>query len=171
MSPVVVRSMRRRDVPAVVGMMRELIQHIRAHGEPAPGRITADKVLRNGFGPDRWFGVLLATLDGKPAGYALHHRGYEVDDAARVLYLSDLYVKPEARRRGVAGALMTAVARECERSGAEEVLWRVHSGNGGARKFYRRLGGKEWRLGLTMWWPKDAVRRAATSRIPGAGKR
>ena len=165
MSGVSVRAMRRKDVGAVVAMMLALIQHIRAHGEPAPGRITRAKILKNGFGRDRWFAVLVASVDGAPVGYALHHRGYEVDDATRVLYLSDLYVKPEARRLGVARALMAAVAGECRRVGAEEVLWRVHSGNLGARAFYRKIGGREWCLGFTMWWPKEAVRRAATSRI------
>lgn len=163
--------MRRADVPDVVRMMRALIEHIQAHGEPAPGRITAAKVLKNGFGRDRWFGVFVATVDGRPAGYALHHRGYEVDDAARVLYLSDLYVAPEARRLGAARTLMAAMAKECQRVGALEVLWRVHSGNRGARAFYGSLGAKEWRLGTTMWWPKEAIRRAATSRTRASGKR
>jgi GNAT superfamily N-acetyltransferase len=170
-SRVAVHAMRRADVPDVVRMMRALIEHIQAHGEPAPGRITAAKVLKNGFGRDRWFGVFVATVDGRPAGYALHHRGYEVDDAARVLYLSDLYVAPEARRLGAARTLMAAMAKECQRVGALEVLWRVHSGNRGARAFYGSLGAKEWRLGTTMWWPKEAIRRAATSRTRASGKR
>ena len=164
MSRVAVRAMRRADVPAVVRMMRELIQHIKAHGEPAPGRITAAKVLKNGFGRDRWFGVFVATVDGKPAGYALHHRGYEVDDAARVLYLSDLYVAPEARRLGAGRALMSAMAKECKRVEALEILWRVHSGNRGAQAFYASLGARHWRLGTTMWWPKEEIGRAAQRR-------
>lgn len=171
MTRIVVRAMRRSDVPAVVAMMKALIQHIQAHGEPAPGRITPAKILKNGFGRGRWFGVMLATIDGRPTGYALHHRGYEVDDAMRVLYLSDLFVMPDARRLGVAKALMAAVASECRRSGAEELLWRVHASNRGARAFYRKLGAKEWTLGTTMWWPKDEVRRAATSRTRAGGRR
>lgn len=163
MSQVAVRTMRRADVPAVVRMMRALVQHIQAHGEPAPGRITAAKVLKNGFGRDRWFGVFVATVDGQPAGYALHHRGYEVDDAARVLYLSDLYVAPEARRLGVGRALMAAMAKECKRVDALEVLWRVHSGNRDAQAFYASLGARHWRLGSTMWWPKKEIARAAKS--------
>jgi GNAT superfamily N-acetyltransferase len=162
MTSVIVRAMRRTDVPAVVAMMRALTDHIEKLGQPIGGRITAAKVLKNGFGRDRWFGVLLGTVDGKPAGYALHHRGYEVDDAARVLYLSDLYVKPEARRLGVARALIAAVSRECVRSGAEEILWRVHTKNRGARAFYRSLGSGEWRLGTTMWLPKEIVRALGT---------
>jgi GNAT superfamily N-acetyltransferase len=158
MTSVVVRAMRRSDVAAVVAMMRALADHIEKLGQPIGGRITAAKILKNGFGRDRWFGVLLATVDGRPAGYALHHRGYEVDDAARVLYLSDLYVKPKARRLGVGRALMAAMSRECRRCGAEEILWRVHTRNREARGFYRDLGGKEWRLGHTMWLPKEIVR-------------
>jgi GNAT superfamily N-acetyltransferase len=161
---VAVRAMRRADVPAVVAMMRALSKHIEALGQPVSGRISVSKVLENGFGRDRWFGVLLATVEREPAGYALHHRGYEVDDAARVLYLSDLYVKPEARRLGAARALMAALARECRRCGADEILWRVHTRNRAARAFYATLGGEEWRLGHTMWLPKEIVRAL------GAGK-
>jgi GNAT superfamily N-acetyltransferase len=161
LSRVVVRAMRRRDVPAVVAMMKGLVREIRKHGEHAPGRVTVDKILRFGFGRDRWFGVLLATIDAEPVGYALHHRGYETDDATRVLYLSDLYVKPAARRLGVARALMGAMAQECARSGAEEILWRVHAKNRDGRTFYRGIGAREWTLGTTWWWPKDEIRRAS----------
>lgn len=164
MTKVVVRAMRRADVPAVVAMMKALIAHIRAHGEPAPGRVTPAKIIKSGFGRDRWFGVFVATIDGTPVGYALHHRGFGVDDAARVLYLSDLYVAPEARRLGVARALMAAMARECVRTAAIEVLWRVHAGNEDARAFYAKMGAKEWNLGTTMWWPTEEVVKAAKSR-------
>lgn len=171
MSRVAVRAMRRRDVAAVVAMMKELIQHIRLHGEEAPGGVTQAKILKNGFGRDRWFGVLVATVDGKPVGYALHHRGYEVDNSSRVLYLSDLYVRLKARRLGVGRALMAAMAKECHRVNAKEILWRVHSGNSEARTFYADLGAAEWRLGTTMWVAADVLARLATSRTRASGKR
>jgi GNAT superfamily N-acetyltransferase len=164
MSRVVVRAMRRKDVPAVVTMMKALIDEIRRHGEDAPGGVTVANVTRNGFGRDRWFGVLMATVDGKPAGYALHHRGYEVDNALRVLYLSDLYVREEARRLGVGRALMAAMAAECRRVGAVEILWRVHAKNRAARAFYLGLGAADWRLGTTMWVAEKALAKHATSR-------
>ncbi|MBM3534828.1 MAG: GNAT family N-acetyltransferase [Alphaproteobacteria bacterium] len=164
MSRVVVRAMRRKDVPAVVAMMKGLIEEIRHHGEEAPGGVSNATVLKNGFGRDRWFGVLLATVDGRPAGYALHHRGYEVDNASRVLYLSDLYVREEARRLGVGRALMAGMAAECRRSGAVEVLWRVHAKNRAARSFYLGLGATDWRLGTTMWVAEKVLAKRATSR-------
>ena len=88
----------------------------------------------------------------------------EVDDAARVLYLSDPYVAPEARRLGAGRALMSAMAKECKRVEALEILWRVHSGNRGAQAFYASLGARHWRLGTTMWWPKEEIGRAAKRR-------
>lgn len=172
MSRVAVRAMRRSDVPSVVAMMKELIQHIRLHGEEAPGGVTAAKVLKNGFGRDRWFGVLVAMVEGSPAGYALHHKGYEVDNSSRVLYLSDLYVRPKARRLGVGRALMAAMAAECRRVDAKEILWRVHAGNKEARAFYTGLGAADWKLGTTMWVAADMLaRRAATSRTRASGRR
>ena len=170
MSRIVVRAMRRKDVPAVVAMMKGLIEEIRRHGEHAPGGISNATVLKNGFGRDRWFGVLLATVDGKPAGYALHHRGYEVDNASRVLYLSDLYVREDARRLGVGRALMAAMAAECRRSGAAEILWRVHAKNRSARAFYLGLGAADWRLGTTMWVAEKVLAKHARSRARASGK-
>ncbi|MBM3548302.1 MAG: GNAT family N-acetyltransferase [Alphaproteobacteria bacterium] len=161
MSRVAVRAMRRKDVPAVVAMMKALIEEIRRQGEEAPGGVTIANVTQYGFGRDRWFGVLIATVDGKPAGYALHHRGYEVDNAARVLYLSDLYVREEARRLGVGRALMAAMAAECRRVGAVETLWRVHAKNHRARAFYLGLGAADWRLGTTMWVAEKVLAKRA----------
>ena len=53
--------------------------------------------------------------------------------------LEHLYLAPEVQRRGIGGALLTAV-----RSAAEGPLelW-VFAGNAGARAFYARHGGRE----------------------------
>ena len=56
---------------------------------------------------------------------------------------------------------MAAMAKECHRVDAKEILWRVHAANREARSFYARLGAGEWRLGTTMWVAADALTKAA----------
>ena len=53
--------------------------------------------------------VLVATLDGKFAGFAIHHRHFFERD-----FLSLLVVEPMCRRRGVASSLLAAVERRCD---------------------------------------------------------
>jgi GNAT superfamily N-acetyltransferase len=53
--------------------------------------------------------ALVATLDGKFAGFAMHHRRFFERD-----FLALLVVEPWCRRRGVATALVGAVAARCQ---------------------------------------------------------
>lgn len=53
--------------------------------------------------------ALAATLDGKFAGFAIHHRHFFERD-----FLSLLVVEPMCRRRGVASALLAAVVARCD---------------------------------------------------------
>jgi GNAT superfamily N-acetyltransferase len=52
--------------------------------------------------------ALVATLDGKFAGFAIHHRHFFERD-----FLSLLVVEPWCRQRGVASALVKAVETRC----------------------------------------------------------
>lgn len=52
--------------------------------------------------------ALVATLDGKFAGFAIHHRHFFERD-----FLSLLVVEPWCRRHGVASALLKAVEARC----------------------------------------------------------
>lgn len=79
--------------------------------------------------------ALLAEVDGKPAGYALARL-----DGPRVCYLSDLYVRPAHRRRGLAKALMARVASWGAEQGAGTMTLEVLASNHDALAIYERLG-------------------------------
>jgi GNAT superfamily N-acetyltransferase len=79
--------------------------------------------------------ALLAETDGEAVGLALAQM-----KGARRGFLSDLYVRPGARRHGVAAALANeAVVRLAER-GAEVVELDVMTSNADARHVYERWG-------------------------------
>jgi [ribosomal protein S18]-alanine N-acetyltransferase len=60
-----------------------------------------------------------------------------VADEAEILTLA---VKPAARRRGIASALVSAGAEEAHRQGARTLFLEVAENNGAARALYTRLG-------------------------------
>jgi ribosomal protein S18 acetylase RimI-like enzyme len=76
--------------------------------------------------------VLIAGEDDGPIGFSL---AWPKND--RVGYVSDLYVRPEARRRGIAQALLRETAVHLDR---EFVTLTTETRNPEARAFYGRLG-------------------------------
>jgi GNAT superfamily N-acetyltransferase len=59
------------------------------------------------------------------------------------IWLSDLYVAPAGRRRGVGRALAAAVARAGRDAGAVWMVWHVGRRNRAARRFYASIGAQE----------------------------
>lgn len=104
----------------------------------AAARFSAD-----GFGPDPAFTAVIAEHAGTPAGYALFWPTYHTESAARGGWLSDLYMLPQARRRGIARRLIAEVAARTAAQGGRYLVWLVDADNERARAFYRTLS-TEW---------------------------
>ncbi len=123
------------DADAVSGMARAL--SLSDGGRPSA--LTAEKYRIDGFGENPAFSALIAECDDGIAGYAVFYCGYDSDSATRGVYLADLYVREDFRRRGVGRALISGVAARCREDGARWMFWSVLKRNRPARKFYRRL--------------------------------
>ena len=105
---------------------------------------TADAVRRDGFGETPRFEAWMAELDGRAVGYALVvPAAYETGHAKAGVYVQDVFVASEARRRGVGRALMAAVAADARKRGLEFVWWVSRSWNTEAHAFFRTLATAE----------------------------
>ena len=87
--------------------------------------------------------VLVAELDGAVVGYAVAGQR-----RPRAVHLHDIYVRPEARKQGVAKTLLRGVASTARERGAEVLTLNVDTVNTNARAVYRRLGFSERAIGL-----------------------
>ncbi len=117
----------------------------REEGEPPP-RFDAAICRRDGFGDKPCFTAWIAEVEGRVAGYALHHRSYDTDRVVRAEWLSDLYVESWARNQGLGRRLVRWVARQAAADGASALHWTVLRRNTAARRFYRRLAREDERL-------------------------
>jgi ribosomal protein S18 acetylase RimI-like enzyme len=90
--------------------------------------------------------LLLAESDGRPIGFAagvvedLADLDRLTARARRSGRVTELYVHPAARRRGVARGLMARLDRHFVRAGCDTVRTSVFAPNGVARRLYARLG-------------------------------
>lgn len=87
--------------------------------------------------------ALLAEEGDGAVGYALARV-----DRPRIGYLRELYVRTEARRRGVATRLIAEVVATLSRAGAELLSVNVSVDSADARGLYARLGFREESVGL-----------------------
>jgi GNAT superfamily N-acetyltransferase len=91
-------------------------------------------------GPDPAAQAWLAEGQGGPVGYLAASFILWMDDAALAVWVSDLYVAPEARGAGAGRALMDAARAAGAARGARRLVWTVWRLNAPALAWYRRLG-------------------------------
>jgi GNAT superfamily N-acetyltransferase len=136
---VTVRPMRAHDAAEVVEMAGELAAAI---GDPA-SPISESDLIRDGFGPERWFDGLIAEIPNQLIGYALMSRAFEAHTGKKRLWLGDLYVRPAARRGGAGTALMMTIARHALHLGCHAVYWELWRMNLAGAAFYRKFLAEE----------------------------
>ena len=123
------------------GAIAELANGLAKVTKQGPGAMTIEKVRRGLIRGDG-LSVIVGEIEGKVEGYALYSVAYETAQAARGLYLSDLYVAEQARRSGLARALMQELARRCVADGGAFIWWIMLPGNKPAARFYESLGAR-----------------------------
>lgn len=157
---VTIRRASERDVPAILALIRALAEYER---QPDAVVATEEDLLRDGFGPSPSFHVLLAEHDRQTVGFAFYFFSYSTWRGSRSLYLEDLFVRPEHRRRGAGLALMRELAREALARGCPRFDWQVLDWNTPSIAFYERLGAKIQREWLSVRLEGDALARLAAS--------
>jgi GNAT superfamily N-acetyltransferase len=79
-----------------------------------------------------------ARLGGRLAGIA-HYLFHAQTWSSDCCYLQDLFTAEDARGRGVASALVDAVAQEARKGGAVQFYWLTKQDNEQARALYDRI--------------------------------
>ncbi len=156
---VSIRPLAAADADAVIAMNAAFVAYLRVLGDPdsQAQHFTKEKYLIDGFGPNPAFSGHIAEEESAPLGYLLYYKGYNVDIAQRLFFICDLWVDPQARRKGIARALMSRCAADCRTWGGQRLEWYVYKPNSLAFDFYRKLGGRESNGLVVMSLKSDEV--------------
>jgi GNAT superfamily N-acetyltransferase len=134
---LVIRAAGRGDGAALHAMVRALAV---SHGHQDDFAARPDDYEAFLGDPQAINGAFLAFWEAAPAGCAIWARSYSTFRGRETLYLEDLSVLPDYRRRGIARALLKAVAGFAVGRGLPAVSWLMMGWNEGARKLYEAAG-------------------------------
>lgn len=143
---IAIRRATRADGPAYLALVRSLaaFEHLTPPDEAASARLIEDAFSN----PPR-YELWIAQLEGAVVAYAVTFTTYSTFLARPTLFLEDLFVHPDARRRGVATAMLATLRAEAEARGCGRFEWNVLDWNRDAQALYERIGAEmlpDWRL-------------------------
>ncbi|XP_011647225.1 diamine acetyltransferase 2 [Pogonomyrmex barbatus] len=135
MSEIIIRKARREDCQAIITLIQELADYEKMPDGP---QIDHKTLERDGFGEQPLYFCNVATSDEKIIGYAIFYYVYSTW-YGKSMYLEDLYVKPDFRRKHVGTKLLKAVAKDAIESDCNKMDFVVLNWNP-AQEFYKRHG-------------------------------
>ena len=125
------------DLPLILRFIENLAEYEKLRDKC----IATEEKLRKTLFADRPAAeVLIARVDGKPAGFALFFHNYSTFLAQRGIFLEDLFVDPTARGTGVGRALLAALARIAIDRDCGRLEWSVLDWNELGIGFYQGMG-------------------------------
>jgi GNAT superfamily N-acetyltransferase len=155
---VVIRLATADDAATILSLIRDLATFER---EPDAVEVTAEQLRLQLAAPRPPFECLIAEVRGAPAGFALYYSTYSTWRGLPGIFLEDLFVKPEVRRRGVARALLRRLAAIVVERGWGRLEWNVLDWNSSAIDFYETLGAHALRQWVPFRIDKDALEQLA----------
>jgi GNAT superfamily N-acetyltransferase len=148
------------DIAVILRFIRELAAFER---EPDAVEATEATLHEALFGAQPAAEAVIAEDATGPLGFAVFFHNFSTWAGRRGLYLEDLYVTPDARGKGVGGALLRHLAALAVTRGCARFEWSVLDWNADAIAVYRRMGA----VGMEDWTIQrvsgDALRRLAES--------
>jgi ribosomal protein S18 acetylase RimI-like enzyme len=125
------------DRPDIAALIELFAAQLSEHGLPA-GREQVRRGIEVAF--ETGAPLLVAMEGARAVGACLANRIASVEHGGAVLFIEELFVAPDVRRRGVARALLDRLLADGRASGVRAVELQVDTGHEPARALYRGLG-------------------------------
>ena len=132
------------DAPLILSFIKELAEYEKLLHEVVA---TEDILKETLFGNKAHAEVIIGYLDSIPVSFALYFHNFSTFLGRPGIYLEDLFVKPEARGKGIAQKMLAYLAYLAKVRKCDRLEWWVLDWNETAIGFYKRIGAKpmdEW---------------------------
>ena len=155
---ITIRAAGPHEMPLVLAFIRELAGHERLQHEVLATERDLAAALS---GPRPYAEVVFACLDDTPVGFALFFHNFSTFIGKPGIYLEDLFVRPQARGRGLGKRLLSWLARTAVERGCARLDWAVLDWNEPSIGFYLGLGAQRMDAWTTFRLSGDALQQLA----------
>ena len=142
--PLNIRSAVAADVPQIHQFICDLAEYEKALSSV---KCSPESLARSLFDDDAIAYAMMIEENAAPIGYVIFFYNYSTWEAARGLYLEDLYVDPTYRGKGAGMLAMQTLAALAIEKGCKRFEWSVLDWNKPSIDFYEAIGAKaqsEW---------------------------
>jgi len=135
--------------------------------EKLSNQVTATKdILYDSLFVKKQAQVLIGEFCGKPVGFALFFYNFSTFLGKANLYLEDLFILENYRRKGFGKAFFSVLAKICIDNNCDRLDWWCLDCNTSAIQFYKSLGAAAMSDWTVYRLEKEALRKLLTCHIP-----
>lgn len=134
------------DVPQIFGLILALAEYEQLKHQVTG---TVEDLQQHLFGDRIYAEAIVVEVNSKIVGFALFFPNYSTFLTKPGIYLEDLFVLPEYRRRGIGKAMLSYLGKLAIARDAGRLEWSVLDWNESAIAFYQSMGAKilpDWRI-------------------------
>ncbi len=146
LEPLIIRSAKRADVADIFQLIQALAKYENLSHQLTGSPQALEKDL---FGKNPYAEAIIAEWEGKIVGFSLFFANYSTFLTKPGLYIEDIFVLPDYRRRGIGKAILTYIADLAVKRNAGRLEWSVLDWNTPAIEFYQQMGADilpDWRI-------------------------
>ncbi len=156
---ITIRNADVEDTPFIKACIHELAEYEHAEEQD----LSTEEMLRENIFEKGFAKVLIAECGGEKAGFALWFNNFSTWLARPGIYLEDLYVRPQYRKRGIGKALIKRLAEIAVENGWGRVEWWCLKWNRPSLDFYESLGARQMDEWVPLRLDGEALERTGKS--------
>ena len=131
----IIKKVDNKNFPVFIDLIIELAEY--EHVTP-PNTQAQLRLKQDCLGENPWFEAFLAYDKDKPIGYLIIYFTYSSFLALPTLFIEDVYIKKEYRRKGYGQQLFDFCKHRAKQSGCGRMEWNVYTWNASAIQFYEK---------------------------------
>ncbi len=131
-----IRFAQEKDTTAILAMILQLAEYEKMLDQVKVSKQLLEEAIFKRHAAE----AIIGELRGEPVAYAFFYPVFGSFSGETGLFIEDIYVKAEIRRRGLGKALFNFMAKVAVERGYERLVWTVLDWNEPSKAFYRRMG-------------------------------